>query len=80
MADITKTTNKLSILTSYSDGDTRTITLDNPKASIAASEIDSLNAFIADNNLLIGDKSGANFTAITEARIIETTTKYLDLA
>lgn len=80
MADITKIKTTLSILTSYSDGDTRTITLDNPKASIAASEIDSLNAFIADNNLLIGDKNGANFAAITEARVITTTSKYLDLA
>lgn len=80
MADITKTTNKLSILTSYSDGDTRTITLDNPKASIAASEIDSLNSFIADNNLLIGDKNGASFAGITEARVVTTTTKYLDLS
>lgn len=79
MADITKTSDVLKFESLFVDGDTRTITLKNPKASIAASQFTSLDSFLRDNNLLIGDKWGGNFGRITEVRKVTTVTKALDL-
>lgn len=79
MADTVKTANTLQISYTLSDGSSDILLLDNAKASIAASEIDSLNAFIADNNLLIG-ADGASFAGITEARIKGREKTILDLS
>ena len=79
MADTIKTSNSLQISYTLSNGSSDILLLDNAKASIAASEIDSLNAFIADNNLLIG-ADGATFNAITEARLKGREKTILDLS
>lgn len=79
MADTVKSANTLRITYTLSDGSSDILLLDNAKASIAASEIDSLNAFIADNNLLIG-ADGASFAGITEARIKGREKTILDLS
>lgn len=70
------TTTELKIDTLYADGDTRLITLKNPKATISTAEITTLNGIIASNNLLIGDKAGAAFDKIsTVAKVTKTTTE-----
>ena len=79
MADTIKTSNSLQISYTLSDGSSDILLLDNAKASIAASEIDSLNSFIADNNLLVGT-DGATFNAITEARLKGREKTILDLS
>lgn len=79
MADITKTSDVLRFESLFVDGDTRTFTLKNPKANIAASQFTSLDSFIRDNNLLIGDKWGGNFGRIVEVKKITTVTKTLDM-
>ena len=79
MADITVTSSVLKIENLFVDGDTRTVTLKNPKATIAQSEIQSLDSYLRDNNLLIGDKWGGNFGRIVEVKKVTTTRKALDL-
>ena len=79
MADTIKTSNSLQISYTLSNGSSDILLLDNAKASIAASEIDSLNSFIADNNLLVGT-DGATFNAITEARLKGREKTILDLS
>ncbi len=78
MADTVKTANSLQISYTLSDGSSDVLTLDNAKASIAASEIESLGSFIADNNLFL--KDGATFAGITEARYISREKTILDLS
>lgn len=77
MADKTKLSYQLKLLAGFADGDTRTITLENPKPNLTASEINAINALAA--GVLIGDKYGAAFAELKDANIVETQTTYLDL-
>ena len=79
MADVSKTTNILKIKLGFSDGDTRTINLDNPKNNLQASEVYDLSQFIKNNNLLLGDKYGADSAGILTADIVQATKTTLDL-
>lgn len=79
MADITKELKTLSIVAEFTDGDDRTITLANPKDSIAAADINSLSAYAAENDILIGDKTGADFVRFKSAKVRNVETTYLDL-
>lgn len=79
MADITVPSSVLKIENLFVDGDTRTITLKNPTATIARADIQSLDSFLRDNNLLIGDKWGGNFGRIVEVKKVTTTRQVLDL-
>lgn len=73
MADKTTVTSELKINNLFVDGDTRIITLKNPKTNILTSEITSLETLIkngtGEESILIGDKYGSDF------RRIETVTK-----
>ena len=79
MADKRKETYILKIKLGFSDGDTRTINLDNPRNDLQASEIYSLSNFIKENNLLLGDKYGADSSGILTADIVESTKTILDI-
>lgn len=80
MADITRTSETLKIESLFVDGDTRTVTLKNPKTAITQSEITALDAYIRSNNLMIGDKWGGNFGRVVEVKRVTTVTKALDLS
>ena len=79
MADMTKTENVLNIECVFLDGDTRTITLKNPRSNISSSEIETLENFIDTNQIIIGDRDSSDFWKIKRAVIRNTTTTYLDL-
>ena len=70
MADVVKNTKVLSLGADFIDGDTRTLTINNPtsNASLGAG-IDSLSSFIKTNNLIIGDKAGADFNGFSSAQV-----------
>lgn len=74
MADIRTNTTSLKIDALFVDGDTRLITLKNPKQSITASEILNLQTFMQANNVIIGDRYSGTFgriesvTRVTEQR------------
>ena len=79
MADTRKETYILKIKLGFADGDTRIINLDNPRNDLQASEIHSLSNFIKNNNLLLGDKYGADSAGILYADIVESTKITLDI-
>ena len=79
MADKEVTKKVLQLVANFADEDTRTFTVDNPQATITAAQVNDLSSYIAANDVLIGDKNGADFTRISSAKIIEGTTLYFDL-
>lgn len=79
MADVVKTSGTLQIVAEFVDEDDRSITFDNPKATITAAEVNALSSFIKTNNILLGDKDGADFSRVKSAKKIQSTVKYLDL-
>lgn len=76
MADTTKTTNQFKAVAGFTDGDDRTITIDEPITGLAKSNFDSLNAA----EVLIGDKKGAAFEKWKSGAYVQTTIVYYDLA
>lgn len=74
MADISYQTETLKFDLLFVDGDTRALTLKNPKRTISSSEIDDLQTFMRTNNIVVGDKEGGTFgridavTRITERK------------
>lgn len=77
MADVTKTSKILSLVAEFTDGDDRTLNLDNPKNNVTASEINALNAYAS--GVLIGDKEQAAFQRFKSAKVKTTSVTYLDL-
>lgn len=79
MADIVKSNTYLRMVGAFADGDDRTLTAVNPKVNIGAAEINSLAAYIAANDILLGDKNAAQFTRIKKAEVVQDSTTYFDL-
>ena len=79
MADKTKTSANLVIECVFNDGDTRTITLKNPKSTVSSSDIENLESFMIENHIIIGDRDSSDFRKIKKAVKRDTTTTYLDL-
>ena len=79
MADKIKTSASLNIECVFNDGDTRTITLKNPRSNVSSSDIESLESFMLENHIIIGDRDGFDFKKIRKAVKRNTKTTYLDL-
>ena len=79
MADTVKSSYILKIKLGFADGDTRTINLDNPRNDLTAAEVYEVSQFIKNNNLLLGDKYGADSAGILTADKIASTKTTLDL-
>ena len=79
MPDFTKTESVLNIECLFLDGDTRTITLKNPRSNISSSEIENLETFMQTNQIIIGDRDSSDFRKIKKAVKRDTNTTYLDL-
>ena len=80
MADVVKTAYNLVIETVFVDGDTRTLTIKNPRSTISQSDITDLNSYMQETNILIGDKDGAPFGRIKKVTRRSSTTTYLDIS
>lgn len=80
MADTIQESYDLKFETMFVDGDTRTFSLKNPKDEISTNEIEALNTFMQDSNIIIGDKYGGRFGKITSVKRIQKTTVNLDLS
>lgn len=79
MADVIANEETMKFELYFVDGDTRTLTIKNPKATIEASEFQELNQFLQSTNALIGDKTGATFGKITQATRVNKSTTYFDI-
>lgn len=80
MADTYSQSAQLKIETYFVDGDTRAITLKNPKQNISTSDIQDLETFMRTNNIIQGDKMQGTFGKITEVRRITEQKQYLDFS
>lgn len=75
MADTITTAQTLNLEAEFVDGDTRSITLENPKDSLTAEQIDALAPTMV--KCLEGDKNGALFLRWKTAKVVnKLTTKY----
>jgi len=79
MADTIKSAAELKIVSKYVDGDTRTITLDDPKDNLTDAQINGVSATFKTNNFLLGDKGGADFLEFDTAKVTQKKTTQLDL-
>lgn len=80
MADIVKQKSTLSMVAEFTDGDDRTLTVDNPNTAInLAACVNSLGSYAKDNEIIVGDKAGADFVRFRSAKITNSATTYLDL-
>ena len=79
MADTRTITDQLKIENYFVDGDTRTITLKNPKTNISQEEIQELQTFMHANNIIVGDKMGATFGKIMTVTSVRKTRIDLDI-
>lgn len=81
MADTITSTRTVSMTVEFTDGDTRTLTQNNPKPNAEAlvTAINDFSNYCRTNNILIGDKAGGSYSRITEATIINRSTTNLDL-
>lgn len=81
MADTVQTASALNIELGFVDGDTRTLSIADPKTSInLGAAAASIGAYVKDNNLLIGDKAGAASAGIRSAKLVTNKTTKLDLS
>ena len=80
MADVSTESAILKIKNYFVDGDTRTITLKNPKGNITTSDIEDLQAFMRTNNIILGDKVQGTFGKIEEVVKTHERKTYLDFS
>lgn len=80
MADIQTNTQTLKIEGLFVDGDTRTITLKNPKSNITTSEILALQTFMQANNVIIGDRYAGTFGRIESVTRVNEQRTTIDLS
>ena len=79
MADKTKTSKQLKLVAQFADGDDRTLAVDAPKSTLAKANIVNDEFIASAKAVLIGDKTGAEFTKWKSAKIHESETVYLDI-
>lgn len=77
MADKVKNSNHLKLVAGFADGDDRTITIENPKSDITAEQINALKPYAI--AAIQGDKTGATCTGWRDAKVVQSTTVYLDI-
>lgn len=79
MADKITQVSELKLVAKFNDNDTRTITVDNPKSGLTASQINAVAAVGVSTQAILGDRGAAGFNSFTEARTITKKTTNLDL-
>ena len=81
MADTQKTTKVLTMVADFADGDTRTLTINDPDTSKnLVALVNDLSTFCKNNSILLGDKDSAAFSKIGSAKINQKTITTFDLA
>lgn len=78
MADQVKDTTSLKLDFLFVDGDTRSLTLKNPKSTVSTSDIESLQTFMRTSNVVIGDRDGGTFGRIDKVTKVTERKVYLD--
>ena len=80
MADKTTHTSTLQVVAEFTDGDDRTINLENPNTAInLAQGVKNLETYTKTNQVIVGDKTGAAFKEFKSATIVDKTVTTFDL-
>lgn len=80
MADKVTSTYKLNVTTNFNDGDTRTISIPNPKPqSELPTLLGNFQSLLQSTGALIGDKNEGTFTHLSDARVVTTTEIKFDI-
>lgn len=81
MADKVTTTTTLNVVAGFADDDDRTIVItENPNTAInLGNAVHELGEFIKTNQVILGDKAGAEFTGFKTAKLVTKTKTVLDL-
>ena len=80
MADKVVSTTTLNAVAGFADGDTRTITIENPNTAInLGNAVHELGVYAQTNQVILGDKTGAAFTEFKSAKVVTKTKTILDL-
>lgn len=78
MADVLSESAELKFEAYFVDGDTRTMTLKNPRGGISTADIEDLQNYIRQNSLIVGDKMGGTFGKFEKVTRIKTYKTYID--
>ena len=79
MADKVTSVKELKLVAKFADNDTRTLTVDNPKDSLTAAQINAVGTIAKNSNVILGDKGAADFIRFETAKVTEKETTQLDL-
>lgn len=80
MADKIKVSSDIKFVANFNDGDTRTITMPNPKSvEQLPALLGALQTYLLSVHGLVGDKNEGAFTHISDARVVQTTEMTLDI-
>lgn len=80
MADKIISSSTLNMVAGFADGDDRTISLENPNTAIdLAAQVANLGTYLKANQIVAGDKAGADFTKFKSAKIVNKTITKFDL-
>lgn len=79
MADIVTTKSTLQNVFRFTDGDTRSLNIDDPHSSVTTADVQAWAAYAKEHNLLIGDKAGAALDDIISSKIVDSTKTIVDL-
>lgn len=80
MADTISSEYSLKMDLQFVDGDTRALTLENPKIGLTMSDVEVFETFLKNNPVLIGDKTGASFKGLDDSpQLVTVTRRKIDL-
>lgn len=80
MADRVKTSYRLNVVANFNDGDTRSITVPNPKpAADLPALLATFQSLVQSTGALIGDKNEGTFTHLSDAKVLTTTEVIFDI-
>lgn len=68
MADKITQTSELKLEAKFYDGDTRTLTIENPKSTVDKAAVKAFEATAKETQAILGDKTGAAFVGISTAK------------
>ena len=77
MADTVKTASSLKWELNFADGDTRAVTLKNPRSNVTLADLTTVMS--THGSIFAGDQNGASYTGFTNPRIVDVTTRILDI-
>lgn len=80
MADTVTSSRELKLDYRFTDLDTRTTSIPDPKDNIVKADIQTLAGVLAQTQAFVGDKNNAPFETITSAKVVEQTRTQLDLS